>query len=87
MSKSLSVVAEGAYTFGNYSITNENGEWLILPIKPTHGKSTWLEGTIRCANRNDAFRIANIFTGEDLVNQNMREMFALIVSERKEKDA
>ena len=87
MSKLLKMVSAGTYTFGNYSITHKNGEWLLVPIKPTHGKTTWLEGTIRCDTRDDAFRIANIFTGEDLVNQSMREMFCLIAEERKEANA
>lgn len=87
MSDTLKKVAEGEYTLGNYSITHENGEWLLVPVKAVYGKSTWLTNTIRCDNRDDAFRIALVFTGEDLVNQTMREMMTLVVSERKEKNA
>ena len=88
MSKLLKMITGGTYTLGNYSITHEHGEWTLLPIKPTkHGKSAWIEGTIKCDTREDAFRIAMVFTGEDLVNQTMREMFALYASERKEGNA
>jgi len=87
MRKLVEMVSEGTYTFGNYSITHKHGEWFLVPIKPKYGSSTWIEGTIKCDTRDDAFRIANIFTGEDLKNQSMRDMFALYVSEGKEKNA
>jgi hypothetical protein len=87
MKKILTKVDHMTYTFGNYRITSETGYWWVSPIKPTYGKGTWLEGTIRCDTQGDAFRIANIFTGEDLVNQSMREMFALLADERKEANA
>lgn len=87
MSNALKVITAGEYVLGNYSITHKNGKWLLVPIKPTYGKSTWIEGTITCDTRDDAFRIANVFTGEDLTNKIMREMFALYASEGKDKNA
>lgn len=87
MGEILKKVAEGEYTLGNYSITHENDEWLLVFTKPVYGKSAWLQGKIRCDSRDDAFRIALVFTGEDLVNQTMREMMVLVTSERKENNA
>ena len=85
MKKILTKVDYKTYTFGNYRITSENGHWWVDPIKPKKGTGTWLEGTIRCDSRDDAFRIAMVFTGEDLVNTSMREIFSLIAGEQKER--
>ena len=87
MSKLLKMITGGSYTLGNYSITHEHGEWILFPSKCKYGKGTWIQGKIKCDTRDDAFRIAMVFTGEDIKNQSIREMFALYASERKDENA
>lgn len=77
----LNKVDEKTYIFGNYRITQESDEyWLLVPNTPVYGKTTWLTSEIRCASRDDAFRIANVFTGEELVALGIREMFKELVN-------
>jgi hypothetical protein len=72
----LNKVDEKTYIFGNYRITKENDEyWLLVPNTVAYGHSTWLTNEIRCNSLDDAFRIANVFTGEELVALGIREMF------------
>ena len=78
----LSKVDDKTYIFGNYRITDEGGWWLLVPSTPQYGKKTWLTNEIRCDSRDDAFRIANVFTGEELVGDGIREMFKLHGVER-----
>jgi hypothetical protein len=86
MNELLVQVDESTYTFGNYRITHEHDTWLLTPIKPApHARETWLEGSIECVSRDDAFRIANVFTSQELLSQGVREMFKLIANEQKEK--
>jgi len=80
----LSKVDDKTYILGNYRITEEENWWLLIPSTPQYGKKTWLTNEIRCDSRDDAFRIANIFTGEELVCEGIREMFKLVVEERRE---
>ena len=80
----LSKVDDKTYIFGNYRITKESdGYWLLVPSTPVYGKTTWLTNEIRCDSRDDAFRIANVFTGEELVALGIREMFKEIANVQK----
>jgi hypothetical protein len=88
MSELLKKVDNDTYTFGNYRITHEDGYWFLHPITPiVHGWKTWLEGTIRCNTRDDAFRIANVFTGEEVIASGMRDVMKFVIDEGKEKSA
>ena len=88
MNELLKKVDYNTYTFGNYRITHENGYWFVDPMTPiVHGWKTWLEGTIRCNTRDDAFRIANVFTGEEVITSGMRDVMKFVLDEGKEKSA
>jgi hypothetical protein len=78
----LSKVDDKTYIFGNYRITEEKGYWLLVPSTPQYGFKTWLTNDIRCDSREDAFRIANVFTGEELVGEGLRDVFKLWGVER-----
>jgi len=79
----LSKVDDKTYILGNYRITEEKGWWLLIPSTPQYGKKTWLTNEIRCDSREDAFRIANIFTGEELVCEGIKQIFKLWGEEKQ----